>query len=380
MSFKKFILKSIVRKKSKFVYQLIGITIPIFVILFFAISMQTTQDLGRNSLPIYDIDIVGVPGINQESLPINEDLVDKIKKDKCVDKVAGIINGYININGVNCKVIGVNSSDADFLRIKLATGRKFNNDKKEIILSNETAEMLNKTVGDYVSLSNGEYNVVGVTIKTGKSGYFNESYISLKNIQGLNIFTRENVSMPYQGHVETIHINIKTNENNSKIVEDLKNQYNNESIIVMGDTPENVEMRKNVEIENKIIFILVPTIIGILLTLMIMMKSVGDRTGEISVLKAIGWKSRRIFMMILSETFILSILSFIFASIIAILVTFYTWLYNPIYIITFYTFIQTLSFSTFLQTFLIVLAMALLGSLLPAIKASRLSPDESVRK
>jgi putative ABC transport system permease protein len=309
-----------------------------------------------------------------------ENLVDKIKKDKRVDKVAGIIKAYVNINNANCRVIGVNSSDTDFLKMKLATGRKFNNDKKEIILSNETAEMLNKTVGEYISLNNGEYNVVGITIKTGKSGQFNESYISLKNIQELNISTRKNVSMSYQGHVETIHINIKRNENNSKIVEDLKNQYNNENIVVLGDRPESVEMRKYEDMEQKIIFILVPTIIGILLTLLIMMKSVGDRTGEIGVLKAIGWKSRRIFMMILGETFILSILSFIFASIIAILITFYTWLHNPIYILNFYTFIQTLSLSTFLQTFLIVIAMALLGSLVPAIKASRLSPDEAVRK
>jgi ABC-type antimicrobial peptide transport system permease subunit len=42
--------------------------------------------------------------------------------------------------------------------------------------------------------------------------------------------------------------------------------------------------------------------------------------------------------------------------------------------------LETLSFTTFLNTFMIVVAMALLGALLPAIKASRLSPAEAVKE
>ncbi|MDR2544777.1 MAG: hypothetical protein LBD03_04410 [Methanobrevibacter sp.] len=72
MSFKKFILKSIVRKKSKFVYQLLGITIPIFIILFFAINLQTTKNFNENFMPIHDISILGAPDVNHESLPIRK--------------------------------------------------------------------------------------------------------------------------------------------------------------------------------------------------------------------------------------------------------------------------------------------------------------------
>jgi ABC-type antimicrobial peptide transport system permease subunit len=45
-----------------------------------------------------------------------------------------------------------------------------------------------------------------------------------------------------------------------------------------------------------------------------------------------------------------------------------------------FTFLNTLSVKAFLQTFCIVLVMALVGAIFPAIKASRLSPSEAVRR
>ncbi|MDR2543955.1 MAG: FtsX-like permease family protein [Methanobrevibacter sp.] len=378
MSFKKFILKSSFRKKSKAIYQLSGITIPILIILFFAINMQTGHDLQEKFNPSSDIYIIGSPDGNHFSLPINESLIAKIKKDDRIENAVGTISGRFNINGVNCRIIGVNSSDADFMKMVLQTGRKFKNDEKEIVLSNNASEQLNKSVGEYISIDKNEYKIVGITVKVKSFG--NSFYTSLKNAQELNILDN-NVSRNYgSGNVESIWIKTKDGENNIKITEDLKNQYINENINVMGpdeETEKSFDYQKNI---NRIIFIFVPTVIGILLTLIIMMKSVGDRTREIGVLKSVGWKSRRIFTMIVSETFIISIASFIIASIIAILITFLMNLMNPYYTVDLFTFLKTLSPLTFLHTFIIVVVMAFLGAMLPAIRASRLSPAEAVRE
>ncbi|MEN6291669.1 MAG: FtsX-like permease family protein, partial [Methanobacterium sp.] len=275
----------------------------------------------------------------------------------------------------NGTVMGVNSSDTDFMKMMLSNGRKFNDNEKEVVLSNDIAAKLNKTVGEYVFIENNTYKIVGVTIKTSEND--NKFYTSLKNVQEFE--TLDNLPMDYkQGSVGEILIQTKEGVNNIEFTKDLKNQYINETII--GPTEEGEKEYNYQELVNKIIFIFVPMIIGILLTLIIMMKSVGDRTREIGVLKAIGWKSRRIFAMVMSETFIISIVSFIFASIIAILITFAIFLMSPFYRIDFFTFLGTLSFKTFLNTFMIVVVMALLGALLPAIRASRLSPAEAVKE
>ena len=377
MSFKKFILKSSFRKKSRTLYQLLGITLPILIILFFAINIQTAQGLNEKFTPNYDIGIIGSENnITHFSLPIRESLIDELKKDNRIENVVGFTIGMCDIDGISGTVMGVNSLDTDFMKMMLANGRKFNDNEKEVVLSNNIAAKLNKTVGEYVFIDNNTYKIVGVTIK--KSENDDIFYTSLKNVQELKILDL-NVTMDYkQGSVEEILIQTKEGVNNIEFTKDLKNQYINETIT--GPTEEGEKEYNYQELVSKIIFIFVPMIIGILLTLIIMMKSVGDRTREIGVLKAIGWKSRRIFAMVMSETFIISIVSFIFASIIAILITFAIYLMDPYIRIDFFTFLGTLSFKTFLNTFMIVVVMALSGALLPAIRASRLSPAEAVKE
>lgn len=376
MSFKKFILKSSFRKKSRTLYQLLGISIPILIILFFAINIQTSQGLNEKFMPNEDILIVGSENnITQASLPIRESLIDELKKDNRIENVVGLISGRCDIDGINGTVMGVNSSDTDFMKMMLANGRKFNDNEKEVVLSNDIAAKLNKTVGEYVFINKNKYKIVGVTIKISKND--DKFYTSLKNVQEFE--TLDNLPMDYKhGSVAEILIQTKEGVNNIEFTKDLKNQYINETIT--GPTEEGEKEYNYQELVSKIIFIFVPMIIGILLTLIIMMKSVGDRTREIGVLKAIGWKSRRIFAMVMSETFIISIVSFIFASIIAILITFAIYLMDPYIRIDFFTFLGTLSFKTFLNTFMIVVVMALSGALLPAIRASRLSPAEAVKE
>lgn len=375
MSFKKFILKSSFRKKSRTLYQLLGITIPILIILFFAINIQTAQGLNEKFTPNYDISIIGSENnITHFSLPLRESLIDELKKDNRIENVVGFTSGMCDIDGISGTVMGVNSLDTDFMKMMLANGRKFNDNEKEVVLSNDIAAKLNKTVGEYVFIDNNRYKIVGVTIK--KSENDDKFYTSLKNVQEFKIL--DNVTMDNHGSVGEILIQTREGVNNIEFTKDLKNQYINETIT--GPTEEGEKEYNYQELVSKIIFIFVPMIIGILLTLIIMMKSVGDRTREIGVLKAIGWKSRRIFAMVMSETFIISIVSFIFASIIAILITFAIYLMDPYIRIDFFTFLGTLSFKTFLNTFMIVVVMALSGALLPAIRASRLSPAEAVKE
>ncbi|MDR1819790.1 MAG: ABC transporter permease [Methanobrevibacter sp.] len=393
MSFAKFIFKSSFRKKSRIIYTLTGISIPIFLILFFAISAnindnmyeKVSSDITIPSRSMLEIDDDGRSPIHN----LTENLMDEIKKDNRIEKVVGSYHTSWSFNKKESILLnGVNSQDIDFMKIHLSAGRMFDDNKKEIVLSYRDSNRQNKTIGENLLFNNDSYEIVGIT--TFKGGI--SSYTSVKNVK--EIESMDNlVNIERQGNVnnahsiqpknsmqpENIYIKIKKGENASQITKDLKNEFSNESLMVEGPDEKKAIENKHRDRITEIIFNYIPVLIGILLTLIIMLKSVGDRTREIGVLKSIGWKSKRIFLMILIETFILSILSFFIASILVILITFEMNNMRPDYAVSFFMYLDSLSIETFLRAFGIVLIMAVLGSIIPAIKASRLSPTEALK-
>jgi putative ABC transport system permease protein len=381
MSFSKFVLKSSFRKKSRVIYTLIGIGTPIFLILFFALSIQSYDNIQENIISSFDITIPSqVKVVDENSWQyeyqnLSEEWLNKIKADNRVEKVIGTYYTSWGINETeSIGLIGFDSSDANFMKIDISSGRIFKDNEKEIVLSNRTAKQLNKTLGDDISIAENNYKVVGITAI--KSSYY--SYTSIKNVKEID--SSEKMNDPDHETLQNIYIKVKDGVNASQVTKDLKSELGNGNLTIEGpDEKEVAENNYRYSID-KIISELIPVAIGIILTLLCITKSVYERTREIGVLKAIGWKSRRIFVMIISETIILTIVSFIIASILVILITFYMNNMDPYLAMDLFTFLNTLSIKAFLQTFGIVLVMALVGAIFPAIKASRLSPSEAVRE
>jgi putative ABC transport system permease protein len=314
---------------------------------------------------------------------LTENLIDEIKKDKRIEKVVGTYYTSWSINKTQgMGIIGFNSQDADLMKIHLSEGRMFDDNKKEMILSDRDAKMLNKTIGENLLFSNDSYEVVGITTFKSRS----DSYTSVGNVEEiakLHLIQNEKYGGGLDqtsGKLKNIYIKVKEDENASQITEDLKKKFYDSNLIVEGPNEREIAENRYYHDLSRIIYDLIPVFIGVVLTLIIMLKAIGDRTREIGVLKAIGWKSRRIFIMILSEAFILTLISFIIASILVILITFEMNNMMPDYAVSFLIYLDTLSVVAFLKAFYIVLIMALLGSLVPAIRASRLSPAEAVRE
>ncbi|WP_340222464.1 MULTISPECIES: ABC transporter permease [Methanothermobacter] len=102
--------------------------------------------------------------------------------------------------------------------------------------------------------------------------------------------------------------------------------------------------------------------------------SVFERTREIGVLKAVGWKDRRILAMILGESVVITVIAAIAGSVLGVAAIqvllelgmkgFIEPVYTP---------------EIFIRAFGVAFSVGILGGLYPAYRASRLAPTEALR-
>jgi putative ABC transport system permease protein len=106
-----------------------------------------------------------------------------------------------------------------------------------------------------------------------------------------------------------------------------------------------------------------------------MLMTVLERTREIGVLRALGWRRRKILMLILNEALALGLLSVVVGVGVAFLLT---WLLGRL---PFYgdAFQPVWEAGVFVRAAVIALALGLIGGLFPAIRASRMQPIEALR-
>jgi putative ABC transport system permease protein len=107
-----------------------------------------------------------------------------------------------------------------------------------------------------------------------------------------------------------------------------------------------------------------------------MIMSVYDRTREIGVLKAVGWRSRRILGMILGESIVLTLMAGVVGTVVGVVGVNVVLAYSS----SFGTMIQPVySIELFLRAFGIAFLVGIIGGIYPAYRASQLAPTEALR-
>jgi len=243
-------------------------------------------------------------------------------------------------------------------------------DHRGVMLGVTLAENLNKTAGDKLEIIEGDepFQVVGVY--DGFNAIQNGSMVvSVKDLQQL---------MGREGQISGISIRVAQPEDKQQMatiaqqIEDLENG------ISVRPTRDHVESLP--EIKTAIAFAWVTsaiaTIIGAIGMLNTMFMSVQERTLEIGILRAVGWSRLRVVGMILYEAIVLSIIGGVAGAVAAIVL---------VRVLTMLPAVNGLieghiSLMVIAQGFAIALVVGFIGGLLPAITASRLSPNEALRR
>lgn len=260
-------------------------------------------------------------------------------------------------------VIGINADKLTLAGIGAVNGSVFKNGEAEAIVGTQYAMMNNLSIGDEISIHNTDFKVTGI-YETGSMFVDGAIYVPIDKLQELTdtkevssvlVKTGEGVNDTLisdkieDGHYDLLTL---TSEEMSSMMDNVTGILDAVSLAVSG-------------------LAIIVGAIGIVNT---MVMTVYERTKEIGVLKSIGWKPRRILLMIMGETLVLTILSGIVGSIFGILIS-----EIGVMLIGSDSFSLGFNPNTFILAFGITIFVGIIGGIYPAYNASKLAPTEALR-
>jgi putative ABC transport system permease protein len=383
MSFLSLVVKNPFRNKTRSSLAIVGIAIGIMVIVALGMitaglenSTQSTLKAGAAEITVSQAGSTGI----ESSGSINQTYVTDILSLSGVKSTAGILrasntstaitssNSTQGGFGGGLSITGIDSDKLSLMGIDSVNGTAFTNDStNQVIIGKTEAQSLNKTVGDTINLYGQNFTITG-TFETGNFMTDNGIMMPLSTLQNLT---------SNQNKVSEVLVKVTDNANVTTVSNTITNAYPNQlSTSTAADSANRINQGLGFINTASWAISLLAIFIGAVGVINTMVMTVYERTREIGVLKAVGWKNSRILGMILGESIVLTLIAFVVGTVIAVtgvevLLTLVPSVGNAI----------TPSFSIyiFLRAFGIALIVGVIGGLYPAYRASRLSPTEALR-
>ncbi|OPY25152.1 MAG: macrolide transporter ATP-binding /permease protein [Methanobacterium sp. PtaU1.Bin242] len=385
MSFLSLIIKNPFRNRTRASLAIVGIAIGIATIVALGMvtgglqaSTQSTLKAGAAEISVAKI---GSNTFGSSGGTIDESVAIDIKNISGVKDTAGILRATANVTSVTTtsssssnfgpmgfSVSGIDSTKLSLVGIDSVNGTSFSNEGlNEIILGKSLAQNLNKTVGDSINLFGTDFKITG-TYETGSFIQDMGAFISLSKLQNLT---------SNQNKVSTIVVKVNDNANVTQVSQTIQNTYPNDlSATTAADQANRINQSLGVINTASWAISLLAIIIGGIGVINTMIMSVFERTREIGVLKAVGWKSSRILAMILGESIVLTLVAAVIGIILGVvgveiilnLLSSTGSVIKPV-----------LSLDTLLRAFGVALLVGVIGGLYPAYRASKLAPTEALR-
>ncbi len=368
MSFFSLVLKNPFRNKTRAILAVVGIAIGIATIVALGIITDGLKSSTEDTLKAGGADFTVVEANVSDMFlsEINTNYVDKIKEVDGVDDAVGVLTAIQPIGGnPYFVIIGINSNKLSMSDMKITHGNAFSGDGKEVIIGKVASEKLNKTVGDTITLGQEEYKITGI-FETGDIQQDGGAFMSLKNLQ--NIEEKPNKAT-------MIYVKIKKDAKVEDVTEVIKDKYSKDitTVASLQDLQSVDQGLQTIDTASWAISLLAIVIGGIgVINTMIM--SVFERTREIGVLKAVGWKSRRILTMILGESIVLTLVAGVVGIIMGLVAI------QGLMVLGMGGFIKPVyAPEVFVRGLVVALIVGLIGGFYPAYRASRLPPTEALR-
>ncbi len=368
MLFFSIIIRNIFRRKTRSILTIIGITIGIAAVVslvsisqgFVAtwVDMLETRGTHITCLKRHASDIF--------LSVLDENMMKEVEKLPHVEAVAGTLVDMTTVDDKPMTIIyGFEAGTFVMDHVEILRGR-FEPDlnKNTIMLGTGLADYLKKDVGDYVDMEADVFDITGVY----DAGNFVENSGAIMPLKALqNIMSR-------QGVVTAYNIRLQDPTKVDDVIAQIHSRYPN--IIAMG-VEETVRTNDGVKIARATawgtsILALIVGAIGVMNT---MFMSVFERTREIGILKALGWRKTRILRMIMAESLIISVIGWICGSLLGLL---------AVNVINALPNVKGMLYADFglllfIKAFAVAVSLGFLGAIYPAAWGASISPMEAIR-
>jgi putative ABC transport system permease protein len=367
MRFSTLIIKNLLRRRLRSSFTVIGISIGIATIVALgAVVIGMTSGLeGVLKAGQADFSVVQ-RGVSDMSLSrVDENRAYEIEALDGVNKASGILWTFFSVEDNPYFLIwGLEKDDLTTAGLNIVSGSPFSQEY-DVIIGEAASKELDKAVGDKLLLREKEFNITGI-FETSSVYQSKGAATSLKKLQEME---------KQEGYVTLIYVEL----NNDADIESISQRIEEEfpDLITIKSASELGKVDKGLELMDAAssAISLLAIIIGGIGVTNTMIMSIFERTREIGVLRAIGWRRKRILSLILGESMLLCLFSIPIGSLLGIFGVHLLSLYPAIGGILEPMF----TLEVFVRAFLVASAVGIIGGLYPAYRASKLSPAEAMR-
>lgn len=368
MSYFSLIMKNPFRNKTRSALAIFGIAIGIATIVALGIITDGLKSSSEETLKTGGSDFIVIESnvSNVIMSSIDEKYVSEISKIEGIKRASGVIMSFQSVEeNPYFALTGVKSDDLEFSDIKITKGNPFTDGQsKEIIIGKLAEEKMNKSIGDNIILSGKKYTITGI-FESGNLQQDGGAFISLENLQ--KIQNKENT-------VTGMFVKIDNGADVKKVTSSIEKDYDDLTTISSLQDLQNVDQGLNIIDTASWAISLLAIVIGGIGVINTMFMSVYERTREIGVLKAVGWKNRRILTMILGESIVLTIVAGIVGIIMGILAI------QSLMLLGMDGFIKPVyNLDVFIRGLVVAFIVGIIGGFYPAYRASKLPPTEALR-
>jgi len=359
------LVRDLWRRRTRTALTLLGIGVSIAAIVALGALAEGTADLMTSMWRVSQTDLVGIEAdVDADFSAIDERVGDRIAARPEVEAVSGSIFAAANTEKMPMLIVFGYHPRAYALRhFHIVEGEPLTG-RHQVIVGRQAAEQTGLKVGDTLRLLESNFRVVGI-YETGVAYEEIGVVISLREAQALTGKPRQvawyMIKLHDPGQAEAVR-------------DELQAAFPEVDFSLTADAVESMsDFRMIQEMVGQISFLAV--FIGAVGMLNTMLMSVLERTREIGVLRALGWRKRRVLGMILRESLVLGVLGGVggillglgLTSLMALVPGTYGAI-EPVY-----------PPRLFVQAMVVALVAGAVGGLYPAWRATRMRPVEALR-
>jgi putative ABC transport system permease protein len=235
----------------------------------------------------------------------------------------------------------------------------------QIVLGEQAASDLAATVGARVTVDKREFVVAGI-YRTGMTWQDSGAYADLSTVQQM-------ASRP--GMVTVVYVKVNPGESIAAVASGIEEQSPQLTSITSYADFGNVDQGPKIIDALDLAISVLAVGIGAIGVMNTMIMSVFERTREIGILRAVGWRGRRILRMIVTESLLLCLVAAVVGVLLAFLAT-----EGVTAIRTISVFLEPrYTVQVLLRGLGVALIVAVAGAIYPSIRAVRLTPMEALR-